>query len=42
MSKFTDSEKVRIFEDLVTIKSVNDHEIQVCDYLKDLLSQHGI
>lgn len=42
MSKFTDSEKVQILEDLVTIKSVNDYEIQVCEYLKDLLSQHGI
>ncbi len=42
MSKFTDSEKVQILEDLVTIKSVNNHELQVCEYLKDLLSQHGI
>jgi len=42
MSKFTESEKIQILEDLVTIKSVNDHEIQVCEYLNDLLSQHGI
>lgn len=42
MSKFTESEKIQILEDLVTIKSVNDYEIQVCEYLNDLLSQHGI
>ncbi|WP_436854401.1 ArgE/DapE family deacylase [Staphylococcus caeli] len=42
MSKFTETEKVQILKDLVGIKSVNDNEIEVCNYLKDLLSQHGI
>lgn len=42
MSKFSEAEKVQILEDLVSIKSVNDHEVEVCEYLKDLLSKHGI
>lgn len=42
MSKFTEAEKVQILEDLVAIKSVNDNEMEVCMYLKDLLSQHNI
>jgi len=42
MSKFTENEKVQILNDLVSIKSVNDNEIEVCNYLKDLLSKHGI
>ncbi|SCS38694.1 ArgE/DapE family deacylase [Staphylococcus caeli] len=42
MSKFTETEKVKILKDLVSIQSVNDNEIEVCNYLKDLLSKHGI
>src|SRR5699024_3624912 len=42
MSKFTEAEKIQVLEDLVSIKSVNDYEIEVCEYLKNLLSQHGI
>ena len=42
MSKFTKQEKIQILEDLVSIKSVNDNEMEVCKYLQNLLSEHGI
>lgn len=42
MSKFTKQERIQILEDLVSIKSVNDNEMEVCKYLQNLLSEHGI
>lgn len=42
MSKFTDQEKIQILEDLISIKSVNDNEIEVCEYLQKLLAEHDI
>lgn len=33
MSVFSEAEKVKIFADLVQIKSVNNHEIEVAQYL---------
>lgn len=39
---FSNEEKVQILADIVKIKSVNDNEIQVANYLKDLFAQHGI
>ncbi|MGV3244881.1 ArgE/DapE family deacylase [Staphylococcus sp. 11261D007BR] len=42
MSVFTDEDKIKILEDLVGMKTVNDNEIEVCHYLQDLFKQHGI
>ncbi|WP_242361493.1 ArgE/DapE family deacylase [Limosilactobacillus antri] len=39
---FTDQEKVQILADLVAIKSVNDHELQVAKYLQKLFAKYGI
>lgn len=39
---FTDQEKVQILADLVAIKSVNDHELQVAKYLQHLFAKYGI
>lgn len=39
---FTDQEKVQILADLVAIKSVNDHELQVAEYLQKLFAKYGI
>ena len=39
---FTDQEKVQILADLVAIKSVNDHELQVAKYLQRLFAKYGI
>lgn len=42
MSKFSENEKVQILRDLVEIKSVNDNELEVCNYLHQLFSRYGI
>lgn len=42
MSIFTDQEKVDILGDIVSIRSVNDNEIEVCEYLQKLLADHNI
>lgn len=42
MSKITETEVVRILSNLISIKSVNENEIEVCNYLKELLDKHGI
>ncbi|HHU6751464.1 TPA: ArgE/DapE family deacylase [Staphylococcus pseudintermedius] len=42
MSVFTAEDKIKILEDLVGIKTVNDNEIEVCHYLQNLFKQHGI
>ncbi len=40
--KFTEEEKIEILADLIAIKSVNENEIEVANYLKDLFAQYGI
>lgn len=40
--KFTEEEKIEILTDLIAIKSVNENEIEVANYLKDLFAQYGI
>ncbi|AVK63742.1 succinyl-diaminopimelate desuccinylase [Lactobacillus sp. CBA3606] len=42
MAVFSDEDKIKIFADLVRIKSVNDHETTVATYLQRLLAEHGI
>ncbi|AVK61153.1 succinyl-diaminopimelate desuccinylase [Lactobacillus sp. CBA3605] len=42
MAVFSDEDKIKIFADLVRIKSVNDHETTVATYLQRLLADHGI
>lgn len=42
MSVFTEEQKVKILEDLVAIKSVNENEIEVAEYLKKIFEEHGI
>ena len=42
MSVFTKEDHLQILKDIVEIKTVNDNEIEVARYLKDLLEKHGI
>lgn len=35
-------EKVKILQDIVRIKSVNDNEEEVAVYIQNLLKEHGI
>ena len=42
MSVFSEAEKIKIFADLVQIKSVNDDETEVAQYLQRLFAAHGI
>ena len=42
MTVFSNEERVKILADIVGMKTVNDNEIEVCHYLKDLFAQHGI
>ncbi len=42
MAVFSDAEKVQILSDLIKIKSVNNHEDDVANYIKKLLAQHDI
>ncbi|WP_394235781.1 ArgE/DapE family deacylase [Niallia oryzisoli] len=42
MKHFTEEEKVKILSDLIGIKSVNENEIEVANYLKELFAQYGI
>ena len=42
MSVFTKEDHLQILKDIVEIKTVNDNEIEVAKYLKDLLAKHGI
>jgi succinyl-diaminopimelate desuccinylase len=39
---FTEEEKIKILSDMIAIKSVNENEIEVANYLKDLFAQYGI
>lgn len=40
--QFTEEQKLKILEDLVAIKSVNENEIEVANYLKKIFEDHGI
>lgn len=42
MKQFTEEEKVTFLSDLVAIDSVNENEIEVANYLKDLFAEYGI
>lgn len=42
MSIISEEEKVKILSDVIAIKSVNDNELSVCEYLQKLLSQYNI
>ena len=42
MKHFTEEEKIKILSDLIAIKSVNENEIEVANYLKELFAQYGI
>lgn len=42
MSVFSEEQKLKILKDLVAIKSVNENEIEVAEYLKNLFEEHGI
>lgn len=42
MKKFTDDEKIQILDDLIAIESVNENEIEVANYLKELFAQYDI
>ncbi|MCG7339110.1 ArgE/DapE family deacylase [Staphylococcus sp. ACRSN] len=42
MSTFSNEEKVQILSDIVEINTVNDNEIEICEYLQKLFAEHGI
>ena len=42
MKHFTKEEKIAILSDIIAIKSVNENEIEVANYLKDLFAEYGI
>ncbi|ERL65215.1 ArgE/DapE family deacylase [Schleiferilactobacillus shenzhenensis] len=42
MSEISEAQRLQILHNLVAIPSVNDHEVQVAQYLKKLLADHGI
>lgn len=42
LKQFTEEEKIKILSDLISIKSVNENEIEVANYLKDLFAEYGI
>lgn len=42
MTVLSEQDKIRLLADIVKIQTENDHEIEVCEYLKDLLSQYDI
>src|SRR5690625_755295 len=42
MKKFTEEEKIQILADLIEIKSVNENEIEVANYLKKLFAEYDI
>lgn len=42
MKQFTDEEKLNILSDLISMKSVNENEIEVANYLKNLFLDYGI
>jgi succinyl-diaminopimelate desuccinylase len=42
MKQFSEEEKLKILSDVIAIKSVNENEIEVANYLKDLFAEYGI
>ena len=42
MKVFTQDEKIQMLADIIAIKSVNENEIEVANYLKELFSKYGI
>ncbi|MDR4890322.1 ArgE/DapE family deacylase [Fredinandcohnia sp. QZ13] len=42
MKLFTEEEKIKILSDIIAIKSINENEIEVANYLKDLFAEYGI
>lgn len=40
--RMTETEKVKLFSDLIGIKSTNENEIEVAKYIQSLLKQHDI
>jgi succinyl-diaminopimelate desuccinylase len=42
MKKFTEEEKIQILADLIEMKSVNENEIEVANYLKKLFAEYEI
>jgi len=42
MKHFTEKEKIQLLSDLIAIKSVNENEIEVANYLSDLFSKYDI
>lgn len=42
MKHFTEEEKIQILFDIIAIKSVNENEIEVANYLSDLFSKYNI
>ena len=42
MKHFTEEEKMKILSDVIAMKSVNENEIEVANYLQDLFAKYGI
>ncbi|MFC2946977.1 ArgE/DapE family deacylase [Virgibacillus sediminis] len=42
MKHFSEEEKIAILSDIIAIKSINENEIEVANYLKDLFAEYGI
>ncbi|MDY0393430.1 M20/M25/M40 family metallo-hydrolase [Virgibacillus halophilus] len=42
MKHFTKEEKIKILYDIIAIKSINENEIEVANYLKSLFAEYGI
>lgn len=42
MKHFTEEEKIKILSDLIAIKSINENEIEVANYIKELFDEYGI
>ncbi|GGP15546.1 ArgE/DapE family deacylase [Oceanobacillus neutriphilus] len=42
MKHFTEEEKIKILSDIIAMKSVNENEIEVANYIKDLFAAYGI
>ena len=42
MKHFTEEEKIKILSDMIAIKTINENEIEVANYLKDLFAQYGM
>ncbi len=38
----TDQEAIQFLQDIVRIRTENDNETEVAEYIRDLLARHGI